>query len=67
MIIPPLGNPNLGLLLRPVVTDAPLPIELTSEVSLMRMPDDMLDIVRNELARLNCVSYMKGRRRRSRQ
>jgi hypothetical protein len=57
MIIPPLGNPNLGLLLRPVVTDAPLPIELTSEVSLMRMPDDMLDIVRNELARLNCVSY----------
>ena len=57
MIISPLGNPNLGLILRPVLTDAALPIELAPEVSLVRMPEDMLPIVRKELERLNCVSH----------
>jgi hypothetical protein len=34
MIISPLGNPNLGIILRPVVTNSLLPIELSPQVSI---------------------------------
>jgi hypothetical protein len=60
MIISPLGNPNLGLILCPVLTDSPLPIQLTSEVSIVRLPEDMLRMARDELIRLKCVNHTEA-------
>jgi hypothetical protein len=60
MIISPLGNPNLGLILCPVLTDSPLPTQLTPEVSIVRLPEDMLRITREELLRLKCMNHPQG-------
>jgi len=53
----PLGNPNLGVILRPVITNSPLPIELSPQVSIVRLPEAVLEAVRPELVRLNCTLH----------